>query len=200
MPTYTVNFTNNTDQTWTMVLYQKLPNGQDLDSVSWLQTTAPPGGTSGVQFRDELEVALAYYSENGGRGIFHTSQILPAGYGSAWRVVFEDGVQQLKNRGRAALPQQITITNESASAVSAGIGMSEHAAVYRRNLATGATAQFQVTPSYFVGLFDNVVRGEVITDNVGVGPEQLRFPPGSSRATVTANLDDSQVVLRIQYE
>jgi len=36
-----ITFNNQTDRTWTMAVYQTLPNSKGLDSVSWKQVTGP---------------------------------------------------------------------------------------------------------------------------------------------------------------
>lgn len=199
MATYYVDFQNNTDRVWTMAVYQTLPSSVGLDSVSWLQASAPQGGTTGVQFDLTYNVALANYSSDGGRGVYKASQTLPADLGTAWEVVYEDGVQQLKSAGAAPLPQQIVINNTSNKTANPGIGMSGSPSVYKRNVNSGAGAQFQVTPTYYVGLFNDVKKGEVISSNVIVGPKKLQYPSGETTATVTADLDGASIILRIDY-
>lgn len=199
MATYYVDFNNNTDRTWTMAVYQTLPNSVGLDSVSWLQSTAPKGGSTGVQFDLTFNVALANYKQDGGIGVYKASQTLSADLGSAWQIVYADGVQQLEPAGSAPLPQQILITNASNKSANPGIGMSGSPSVYKPNVNSGAAAQFQVTPTYYVGLFNNVVLGQVISSNVIVGPKVLQYPSGDTQATVTADLDGDKIILRIDY-
>ncbi|HEX8153375.1 MAG TPA: hypothetical protein VF698_09635, partial [Thermoanaerobaculia bacterium] len=62
MRTYSLDFVNDTNDNWTMAVYQQLPDSVGLDSVSWLQTTAPAGGRSRVQFDLTNAVVLAEYS------------------------------------------------------------------------------------------------------------------------------------------
>jgi len=77
--------------------------------------------------------------------------------------------------------------------------MSGNPSVYKWNLTSGAAAQFQVTPTYYVGLFNELRLGQVITSNVIVGPEVLRYPAGVLQATVTADLDGDSLILSITY-
>ena len=152
-----------------------------------------------MKFDLTYNVALANYSQDGGRGVYKASQTLPAELGTAWEIVYEDGVQQLKQAGQAVLSQQIIITNKSDKIANPGIGMSGSPSVYKQNVNGGANAQFLVTPSYYVGLFNDVQKGEVISSNVVVGPKSLNYPSGETVATVTANLDGSNIVLSIDY-
>ena len=119
--------------------------------------------------------------------------------GTAWKVVFADGLQQLQPAGSAPLPQQILIENVSGIAANAGIGMSGSPSVYKRNLTTGAAVQFEVTPTYYIGLFNNLIYGEVISNNVLIGPQVLGYPEGETEATVTASMEGGDIILRIDY-
>lgn len=199
MPRYFMDFQNRTNRVWTMVMYQTLPNSIGLDSVVWLKATAPPGGETGEEFNVTYNVALGNFSQNGSRGVYKASQMLTADLKTAWEIVFEDGVQQLRQTGAAALPQQIVFTNKSGRDANPGIGMSGQPSVYKRSLNVGASAQFEVTPTYWIGLFDNVTKGEVISNNVVVGPERVVYPSGTDAGMLTAELDGSSIRLTLAY-
>lgn len=198
MPQYSVGFQNLTDRTWTMGVYQTIPNQHGMDSVSWQQTTASKGGFSGVQFDVRYNVALATYSQSGGRAFYSTSQLLGADLGTAWEIVVRDNVAQLIPAG-AAGSAEILVRNNSNNAASPGIGMSGSPSVFVRSLAIGETASFQVTPTYYVGLFTELKKGEVISTNVSFGPLRLQYPTGETNATLTATMDGNAVVLRLTY-
>jgi len=200
MSTYTVIFRNNTDRVWTMVVFQTLPNSTGLDSVSWLQAAAPPGGTARVHFDPTYNVVLADFRREPLRDIYRAAQTLFTNLGTAWQVVLEDGEQQLMPAGQAPLPEQIIIRNVSNRMASPGIGMSGSGSVFKRGVNSGASVEFQITPNYFVGLFNDVVRGEVISGNVIIGPQKLTYPSGKNTATVTADLEGFNIVLRIDYQ
>jgi hypothetical protein len=181
-----------------MSVYQELPNSIGLDSVSWQQSTAPPGGFTGVQWNVSYNVALADYSQDGGKGVYTSSQILTANLGTAWNVIFDQSVQQLVPAGNAQ-PGQIIINNQSNRIANPGIGMSGQGSVFKRGVQSGASAQFEVTPTYFVGLFNDVERGEVISSNVIVGPLTITYPTGFTTAQLTATLDGHSIVLDLSY-
>jgi hypothetical protein len=117
-----------------------------------------------------------------------------------WNIVWKDGVQQLeKAAGSAPQPDQILIHNESNRVANPGIGMAGQGSVYKRTVFSGSSAQFQVTPTYWFGLFINVEVGEVISHNVIIGPLQLVYPSGLNAATVTATLDGDTIHLSVVY-
>jgi hypothetical protein len=201
MSAYYVNFNNQTDQTWTMAVYQTLPNSIGLDSVSWQQTTVPHSGYSGVQWDVTYDVAIANYYQEGGIGVYQASQTLNAALGTAWQCVVQDGVQQLIPYSSPTPPpaNTIVINNVSNQLANLGIGMSGQGSVYKQGVVSGASAQFTVTPTYWVGLFNDLVNGEVISSNVIVGPQEIQFPNGMNAANVTASMSGSSIQLNIQY-
>lgn len=196
--TYSVDFNNQTDRTWTMVVYQTLPDSIGLDSVAWKKSTAPQSGETGVNWEIEYLVALANYKQTGGIGVYKASQKLNnIPLGSKWKVVFKDGVQQLERDGDAERPELIVINNKSNQLADIGVGMSGDASVYKRDVYSGSGAQFQVTPTYYVGLFNDLTKGTVISGNVIVGPLQVQFPSGMNKAVLTASLNGSNINLNL---
>ncbi len=196
---YFCNFRNETTQTWAMAVYQTLPNSVGLDSVSWKQTTVPQSGYSGVSWEVDYNVAIADYQQTGGIGVYTASQTLDTLLGKEWNCVYKDNVQQLESAGNAPQGNQILINNLSDRLANLGIGMSGQGSVYKQDVLSGATAQFTVTPTYWAGLFNQVVLGEVISSNVTVGPLELVFPGGLNAATLIATLDGSTINLKVEY-
>jgi hypothetical protein len=199
MTSYYIDFNNDTDVTWTMGVYQDLPNSVGLESVSWKQTTVPTQGSSGVQWVVDYNVAIANYRQIGGIGVYKASQTLAAELGSVWDCVFKDNVQQLVRGSGSAPSGSIVINNISNQTGNLGIGMSGQGSVFKKNVVSGASAQFQVTPTYYAGLFNNLVLGEVISSNVAVGPQKIVFPDGMNCATLHATMSGSTIKVSVSY-
>jgi hypothetical protein len=199
MSAYYIDFNNNTDMTWTMGVYQELPNSIGLESVSWKQTTVPTMGSSGVEWEVDYNVAIANYKQIGGIGVYKASQTLVTELGSVWECVFKDNVQQLVQGSGTAPADSIIIKNNSNQMGNLGIGMSGQGSVFKKNVVSGATAQFQVTPTYYAGLFNNLVLGEVISSNVSVGPQKIVFPDGMNSATVNATMSGNTIKMSVSY-
>jgi hypothetical protein len=199
MSAYYIDFNNNTDMTWTMGVYQELPNSIGLESVSWKQTTVPTMGSSGVEWEVDYNVAIANYKQIGGIGVYKASQTLVTELGSVWECVFKDNVQQLVQSSGTAPADSIIIKNNSNQMGNLGIGMSGQGSVFKKNVVSGATAQFQVTPTYYAGLFNNLVLGEVISSNVSVGPQKIVFPDGMNCATVNATMSGNTIKMSVSY-
>ncbi|MGD1715546.1 hypothetical protein [Dapis sp. BLCC M172] len=198
--TYYVDFDNQTNDTWTMVVYQTLPQLIGLDSVAWKKTTAPRKGKTGVNWEIEYNVALANYKQTEGVGVYTASQTLGTTLGKKWKVVFKDGIQQLKEDGDAEKLDQIVIKNESKQFADIGVGMSGDASAYKRHVYSGSAGQFLMTPTYHVGIFNDLTLGTVISSNVIVGPSKLKFRNGMNKAVVTASIEDENIVLTITYQ
>lgn len=199
MSAYYIDFDNNTGSTWTMGVYQELPHSIGLQSVSWKQTTVPTMGSSGVEWEVDYNVAVANYRQIGGIGVYKASQTLRSELGTVWECVFKDGVQQLVPSSGSAPADSIIIKNSSNQLANLGIGMSGQGSVFKRNVVGGAAAQFQVTPTYYAGLFNNLVLGEVINSNVSVEAQKIVFPDGMNGATVTASMSGDNIKVSVSY-
>jgi len=199
MPSYYVDFNNDTQQTWTMAVYQTLPSSIGLESVSWKQTTVPQSGASGVTWDVFYNVAIANYQQVGGIGVYKASQTLKTELGTSWDCIFKDNVQQLVPGSGSVPADSVLINNKSTNLANLGIGMSGQGSVFKKGVVSGASAQFQVTPTYWVGLFNSLVLGEVISSNVVVGPLQLSYPGGQNLATVNAYMDGNTIKLNVTY-
>lgn len=201
MATYYVDFKNQTNQTWTLAVYQTLPNSEGLDSVSWKQTTVPPNGESSVSWDVTYDVAIAGYSQEGGIGVYSANQTQPTNLGTVWDCVWLDGVQQLvPDQTSTPVPGQILIKNSSDQLANLGIGMSGQGAVFKQGVDSGANAQFVVSPTYYAGLFDDVQLGQVISSDVATDPQTLVFPSGLDYATITATLNNGVLTVSIGYK
>jgi hypothetical protein len=199
MPRYSIAFRNETDRVFTMGVYQTLSGAVHVDSVSWLQVTVAPGAERAVEWFPPYDVVLGRYDQQGNRAIYEPVQLLPAEPGTAWEVVFENGVQQLRPAGQAR-GGRIALTNRSERAADVGIGQSNHASVYRRSLNSGATTDFAVSSaSIYVGLFTNLSAGEIIANNVVAGPEAVSFGRTETQATLTASVRNQSIVLQLVY-
>lgn len=196
---YYIDFVNNSGRTWTMGVYQTLPDSVGLESVSWLQTTVADGGESGVSWDVDYLAMLASYKQTAGKGVYKASQKKATSLGKRLRIVYSEGIQQLVEDGAADRPDQIYIFNDSGETANPGIGMSGQGAVYKKEIFSGTGSQFVVTPTYWVGLFNELVLGQVISSNVTVGPEKIKFGEGQNLATVTARVDGNTLKMDIKY-
>lgn len=203
---YQVTFNNETDSTWTLALYQTLANAVGLDSVSWLQTTVAPSGSNTLSWSSAHDAAIADYSDEAGAAVYRATQTLSAEPGTAWQIIFADGVSQLEADGSALTPTEIMISNESGKLANPGLGMSGAGALYKRDLLSGATARFETQTTLWAGLFDQIAEGEVIATDVEafnstvmVGPRQLEFPSGCYQAAIVAAVEGSAITLSVAY-
>jgi hypothetical protein len=208
--TYYVNFSNQTGQpggsgtTYTFGVFQTIPNmqPQNLQSVSWLQSTVPPSGSSGVSFQLTYNALLANYSQTGGKGVYSANQNVGSPLGTAWKVVYQNGVQQLVPYPDAPVPppaDTISIFNASGLPANPGIGMSGAGSVYTNNVLSGAGSYFQVTPTYYVSAYTNLVLGEVISSVVGLPAQQIKFNAPYNAANVVLSVVGSTISMNITY-
>lgn len=190
---YTIDFDNETPDTWTFAVYQTLPTSPGLDSVSWKQTKVPTSGSSGVQWSINYLVGIANYRQIGGKGVYTSSQKLGTELGMQWRAVLKDDVQQLVSDGTTA-KGQVLIKNQSTLLANLAIGMDGDLALVQGKVPSGADAQFMVAPTYWVALFNNLQKGEVISGNTVIGPLKVTFPSGKTALNYRAYIDGEKIV------
>ncbi|TDQ08418.1 hypothetical protein [Pedobacter metabolipauper] len=193
MTTYSVNFENQTNNTWTLCVYQQLPDSIGLDSVSWKQTRVPTQGVSGVQWNTQYLACLANYKQDGGKGVYIASQKLNTELGKQWDCIYADGVQQLTLAGTATAGQ-LMITNKSQKLANLGIGMDGDIALIKRDVYSGNNAQFVVKPKYYVALYSNLTKGEVISGNQIHGPLEVIFEGGQTVKEYVARIEGATFI------
>lgn len=182
---YNIDFVNDTPNTWTFSVYQTLPASPGLKSVSWKQTTVPKGGESGVEWTINYLVAVLNYKQTGGKGVYKASQKLATELGQAWDAVFEDGAQQLAEAGKAD-KGQVIINNKSGELADLGIGVDGDVALVQPAVYSTASALFEVEPTYWVAIYKDIVKGEVISGAQVAGPLQVKFLNGATSLTYRA--------------
>ena len=193
MTTYNIDFDNETPDTWTLCVYQELPDSPGLDSVSWKQTTVPKNGTSGVQWNIQYLAALANYKQDGGKGVYKASQKLDTDLGKKWKCEFKDAVQQLYSDGDTTIGQ-LLITNQSGKLANLAIGMDGDIALVKSDVYSGNSAQFTVKPKYYVALFSNLVQGEIISGNQIHGPIEVVFDGGQISKEYVAKIEGATFI------
>jgi len=198
MSTYYVDFKNETSRTYVMAVYQQLPDSVGLDSVAWKRATAPKLGICGVKWDVDYNVALADYTMAAPSGVYMSSQILPTILGKKWKCIWGEGCQELVEDGEGT-PGHILISNNSGFEANLGIGMDNQGSIFKRNVMSGENAQFRVEPTYYIGLFRNVVLGEVISGDVIVGPMQLKFSGNMNCALLRLYVEGSTIKYQIEY-
>jgi rhizosphere induced protein len=198
-----VTFVNDTDSVWIMAVFQILPFASGLDSVSWKQVTVAGHGSNSVSWTGATNAVIATY--DAAKRLYKPTQTCGAAVGSAWKIIYESGIQQLRENGQAPISTQIQISNESGLLANPGFGMDNSGAVYQRDLRSGTAVTFDTPPAFKVGLFSAIQQGEVIqrinTKALGVtaGPWPLEFPTGKDNATLTAWIDGESLRTSLIY-
>ena len=193
MTIYNIDFRNDTPRTWTLCVYQTLPDSAGLDSVSWKQSAAAQGGETGVQWEINYMACLANYKQMQGKGVYKSAQKLETELGKEWDIVYDQNVQQLQSKG-STTPGQLLISNNSGALANPGIGMDGDIALVKRDVYSNNSAQFVVKPTYWVALYTDLTKGEVISGNQVHGPLKVQFTGGKTGLTYIARLEGENFI------
>jgi rhizosphere induced protein len=200
MMTYSISMQNDLPQTWTFGVFQTYPNTAGIDSVAWKQQVLASTEKGSVSWQPSSNACIASYSQIKGIGVYSSDQIIPAQPGSAWKVVLQNGHQQLQqDTSTPTGPDQILISNESGQIANPGIGMSGIATAYMKELYSGVDVIFNLPSTYWVALFRQVAAGDAISDLSSTTPLLISFPGGLYSADVQAYLDGGAVLMSVQY-
>lgn len=193
-----LTFQNDTDRTWTMCVYQQNPQSRKLDTVAWLVATAAPGQRSSVTWTESVYgVVLGEFGRTAKRQLYVPLDSRDTERGACWKIVSEHGRQRLEPAGPSPLRDQIVFTNESGYAANPGITVSGSAVAFKRDLPSGAAAQFIIRPIYYAGLFASIRVGEVVGRAV-IGPLALQPARGVSDATLIARVEGRNMWLELR--
>jgi hypothetical protein len=90
MQRYYVDFNNMTDNTWTMAVYQTIPNANGPDGGECERTQVPPFSTDGLAWEKDF-IAPPNSVQNA------PGQAMENALEHEWNIVYRDGVQQLRS-------------------------------------------------------------------------------------------------------
>jgi hypothetical protein len=180
---YSLRFINETSEPWTFVVYQTLPGLPGLVSLSWKQATVARGGEASVSWDAAHLVGVLSHRRMGGKSVYRASQKLGTPLGAAWDVVLQDGALQLLEAAPAPGARQIVIHNRSEALADVGIGIGGDIALVQPRVESGAMTSFEVRPTYWVAMYKDLVKGEVVSGAPAAGP--LAVDLGGSATSLT---------------
>ena len=86
------------------------------------------------------------------------------------------------------------IDNKSGLMANLAIGMDGDISMVKSGVYSGNSAQFIVEPTYWVALFKDLEKGEVISGNQIHGPIQVKFLGGATQLTFRAKIEGETFV------
>ncbi len=169
---YTLEFANHSTRAWAFVVWMETDAAGDFDSVAWTASDVGPQQTTLIAIDPGRYDVCAGSYQSAGWGSYVTSQIAPAQPGTVWELQ-----EMLAPTSESAQPDHLIVRNRSRERAAIGIGLDDHPAIYKREVFAGTNAVFKLPPvRYCAGIFDRAASGEVITDNVILGPYPFAVP------------------------
>ena len=160
MNAFSLEFVNQTPDTWVLSLYVENPD-QDLISVSWMNSNVPPNGHIKMSWTDELFACLCSEEDEIENEIFSIGQKFETDIGDFWQCVVKDDVVQLAE-GTPTGFENVTIQNVSGKEVNPGLAIGESLALVRKQMYSGLQVAFEFPYVIKAALFYSLKPGEVI--------------------------------------
>ena len=184
---FTFNGKNYTEQGWHFALYQKYPQELGLKSIAWKQlvlsksqTTDPTHGS--ISWSMDFKVTVAKQQS----GDIYTGGVeLVAKEGYNYEAVMDGGYVQINEIGKGN-PGYINFKNNTKSKQNLGLEIDGSLVALQEVVPGGVNAQFQITPTYYLGLFSNLTIGSLVSSDVEVGPVEIKIPDGKNTVEVDA--------------
>ena len=105
--------------------------------------------------------------------------------GYTYEAVMERGYVQIKETGKGT-PGYINFKNNTTEKQNLGLNMADSLMAMQENVTGGVTAQFQITPTYYCGIFTNIKKGSFVSSDMSVDPVLIKFPEGMNTVEVEA--------------
>ncbi|ASS49009.1 MAG: hypothetical protein A3D31_05255 [Candidatus Fluviicola riflensis] len=196
---FQVNVTNNSTQSTTMILFQKVPDQDWFQglSVVWKSQRLSPGSKAIFDWSRDFCFVAANTGQLKPGLRFNTDSILsadPNERNNAATLEANGGNCQF-SIGQGGQPGKLTIVTSNSIPMqpqfSAGIGMSDAATVIGQ-ARPGMNYQFSADVEYWVA-FGNYENGQVLSQNV-VNAARISFPNGVTNMKVVLNQDNSYTI------
>lgn len=188
-----LEFHNRSDRPRAAAIFADADAAAGQQAVAWRVLRAGPGGVARIVWCHALSAMLA--AERG--SIAEWTHLLPLQTGCAVSVREERGALSLAPAGDAPSADQITIRNDSSSAVNAGIAYDDAPALWIRGLPPMRTASFRVPLlRYRIGIYDEIAQGELYSPP-DAGPWPLLVTPRLISATLTLREENQLDVMTI---
>ncbi len=204
IPTYTVEFVNNSPVVQTGMCFQNQSGGlpRGYFQLAWM--TKQIAVTSMVQFQwqeaysfvwaetGELAMGTVFTPNQTWFANLQTTNEVDLVYQPSGEIAFENQ-RRGEFTGTLVIDQARTIPSDTASI---GIGMAGKA-VYAIQAAANKQTAFTPVPEYWVGFGPNLTEGEVFNAEYLMGIAELHFPEGKFKARVVINADGT---MNVDYE
>ena len=191
MAATTLTFTgkNFSNQGWHFALYQKYAKELGLKSIAWKVLLLSKPQISGQPTQDSFswnlnfQVAIANHTESG--DVYVGGVTMDAKEGYDYEAVKEGEYFQIRETGKGT-PGYINFRNSTTSKLNLGLEIGGSLMAIQEHVAGGVAAQFQITPTYYLGLFTNLKEGSFVSSDAAIGPISIKFPDGKNHVEVDA--------------
>ncbi|RUP48144.1 hypothetical protein BC936DRAFT_144910 [Jimgerdemannia flammicorona] len=187
--TYHFKFVNNTPEPWAFCIWQKYPvdPAYQVKTLVWNKRDVPSTGEGNLYFDIKYSAIVGDVNDPDIHGVWQVSQSKDTVVGDEWTVDLDALNDQVLDKApSSAPPGHIIINNNSGQFANIGIGMDGSPAVIVPNVQGGANEDFNIHPTYYVGLTQNVVNGVSIDSVTFTSPQKVTFSNGNNACQVTA--------------
>jgi len=199
MPTYTINFLNNSDSTGNFCIFQQKPNGPNEESfaLAWLVKPAIPNTKVPISWNTDLYFFWAKTGELKPGVIFNAGDALRTNLteNNAVTLIKQDHNYKFTDQKTWHQKGILNISTDDTTAfnqASIGVGMSGSATIAAQ-AQTSRNFSFSLSFKYWI-TFSDVQQGQVLDQSDIPDAVQIIFPDGIFSMNATLNQDNTWTV------
>lgn len=201
MANYYITFKNETFETeWDFAVYQEPPSNRGLVPVVWMVCPVSAQRQGKREFTLTYGIALAEKAGN----IWKASQNRPAVLGKKYEVKFAFGSNEPyvdPNPIGDSVKDQISVWNNTNTVLDIGVTLSGGLVLVQEGVPGNAMALFNMPSKYYIILYNYTEKGRVVnvrrlSQEVVLGPVELQYTDGYTKAEVSVVLDNGREILK----
>jgi hypothetical protein len=199
---YTINVENYMkDEGWDFGIYTKYNSDPGVANLAWQVLPTSPGTDispyhTSTSWPMSFFVSLSYVSQD---GIWHASTSLPAELGNDYLVEKDtsSGALQIVPGPKNEQPNVVKLISNVDQSLNLGFGIKEDLAAVVGTKHASENAEFNVHPTYYVGIYRNLVVGQNITSAESASVTQkVTFTDNNYTATLAVKLVSGKTTLQ----
>jgi hypothetical protein len=183
--TYQIKFYNAVnDGSWIAAVWKTFPDITGSIPLAWKCTPLPKAGSTPSMVSTEwgitYDVFLIDQNAPNTNGQWESIVTEDSILGNAWNVEDSSSGAQQFTTPPDVIPNSplITVKSNSNQAANVGFGMDGNVMAVVKGFTSGPVLTASFTPTYYVGLFNNVVAQQQLQVSQALGPQEIVFAPG----------------------
>ena len=193
--------TNEDTSDWTLGIYQQQPQEPGLEGVDvvWKVLKLSREQSKGVPVTLpvpwDLDYEVCFPATKDGI-VYYATLKYPASEGQSFELIKNDqGYYEINPTGKSACAGCINFMNNTGEKHDLGLMLSKSLLCLKKDTRGGVNAEFKLTPTYYIGAYNDVTEGINVKSASALTPQTIQFEDGNNTASVSVVPDGGSIGL-----